>query len=192
MATCTDGPVTCWIANQADILNNVANSLAPVEQLLTGAAYIIGLSFAFKAIYVLKVYGEARTMMASNSSIKEPILYLIVAGVFIYFPSGVELVMNTTFGYSNPMAYGPVNSKNNMLNTLVGDGSVVGRPLSMVIQVIGIIAFIRGWVLLARSGAQGQPPGGTGKGLIHIFGGIIAINIIGTINIINNTLYGAG
>jgi intracellular multiplication protein IcmC len=83
-----------------------------------------------------------------------------------------------------------VNSSNQALDTLFGSGSVVGRPLAIIIQVIGLIAFVRGWVLVARSASQGQPPGGTGKGLIHVFGGILAINIVGTINMINNTLYG--
>ena len=44
--------------------------------------------------------------------------------------------------------------------------------------------------MIAKSASGGQQPGGTGKGLVHVFGGIFAINIVQTINIINNTLYG--
>jgi intracellular multiplication protein IcmC len=83
-----------------------------------------------------------------------------------------------------------VNSSNETINSLFGSGSLVGAPLTMIIRVIGLIAFVRGWVLIARSASQGQPPGGTGKGLIHVFGGILAINIVGTLNMINTTLYG--
>lgn len=188
----TTGSISSWITNQADILNNIANNLAPVQKLITGAAYIIGMSLAFKALYSLKVYGEARTMMASNSSIKEPIIYLIVATMFIYFPTGIDMVLTSTFGDANILQYQPVNGGDNQgaISTLFGSGSPVGRPLTMIIQTIGLVAFVRGWVLIARSAAQGQPPGGTGKGLIHVFGGILAINIVATINIINNTIYG--
>lgn len=189
-STCTGGGLACWAAGQADILTNIANSLAPVEKLITGGAYVMGCAFLFKAIYSLKVYGEARTMMSSNTSIKEPIAYLMVGAIFIYFPTGLDMVMQTTFGYTNILQYAPVNSENQAFSTLFGNGSAVGRPLTMIIQVIGLIAFVRGWVLIARSASQGQPPGGTGKGLIHVFGGILAINIVGTINMINNTLYG--
>lgn len=189
-STCTGGTVACWIASQADILTNIAKSLEPVERLLTGTAYLIGLAFAFKAIYSLKVYGEARTMMSSNASLKEPITYLIVAAIFIYFPTGLAILLQTSFGDSNILQYAPITSQNQTLNTLFGPGSVVGRPLVLLIQVIGLIAFIRGWVLIARSASQGQPPGGTGKGFVHVVGGILAINIVATLEVINNTLYG--
>lgn len=188
--SCTGGTVACWIASQADILNNIANSLIPVQRLITGGAYLIGCAFLFKAIYSLKVYGEARTMMSNNSSIKEPVVYLMVGAVFIYFPTAFSTLMQSTFGYQNVLQYAPINSSNATLDTLFGSGSAVGRPLTILLQVIGLIAFVRGWVLIARSASQGQPPGGTGKGLIHVFGGILAINIVGTINMLNNTLYG--
>lgn len=190
--TCTGGAVACWIVSQVDILTNIAKSLEPVERLLTGAAYIIGVVFAFKAIYSLKVYGEARTMMSSNASMKEPVTYLIVAAVFIYFPTGLGILLQTSFGDSSILEYAPVDSRNQTLNMLFGPGSVVGRPLTLLIQVIGLIAFIRGWVLIARSASQGQPPGGTGKGFVHVAGGILAINIVATLEVINNTLYGTG
>ena len=188
--SCTGGTVACWIASQADILNNIANSLIPVQRLITGGAYVMGCAFLFKAIYTLKTYGEARTMMSSNASVKEPIVYLMVGAIFIYFPTAFSVLMQSTFGYQNVLQYAPINSNNAALDTLFGSGSVVGRPLSILIQVIGLIAFVRGWVMIARSASQGQPPGGTGKGLVHVFGGILAINIVGTINMINNTLYG--
>lgn len=184
------GNILDWVSKQADILNNIAQSLQPVERLLTGAAYLIGLSLAFKAIYSLKVYGEARTMMSSNASIKEPLTYFLVSAVFIYFPTAFEIFLNSTFGYTSVLAYAPIHSDNNTLNTLFGPNSMVGRSLALIIQVIGLIAFIRGWVLISRSAGQGQPPGGTGKGIMHVFGGILAMNIVGTLEIINNTLYG--
>ena len=191
MATCTGGTVACWIASQANILNNIANSLAPVEKLITGGAYIIGCAFIFKAIYSLKMYGESKTMQSSSTSVKEPLAYLLIGAILIYFPTAFSAMMQTTFGYANILQYAPVNSSNQALDTLFGNGSAVGKPLTMLIQVIGLIAFVRGWVLIARSASQGQPPGGTGKGLMHVFGGILAINIVGTLNMINATLYGA-
>ncbi len=190
-STCVGGTVSCWIADQADILNNLANSLAPVERLITGVAYLMGCAFIFKAIYSLKAYGEARTMMSSNASIKEPLVYLVIGAIFIYFPTAFAVFMQTSFGYQNVLQYAPMNSNNQALNTLFGNGSVVGRPLAMLIQVIGLIAFVRGWVLISRSATQGQAPGSAGKGLMHVFGGILAINIVGTLNMVNNTLYGS-
>lgn len=190
MSDCTGGPVSCWVSSQVDILTNIANSMQPVERLISGAAYLMGLGFAIKALYSLKGYGESRTMMSSNTSIKEPLIYMLVAAMLIYLPTGFEVLMNSTFGYSSVLAYAPVNSNSEAIDTLFGPGSAVGASLALIIQTIGLVAFVRGWVLIARSASHGQQPGGTGKGLIHIFGGILAMNIVGTLQIINNTLYG--
>lgn len=179
-----------WLVSQANILNNIANNLAPIQRLITGAAYLIGCAFLFKAIYSLKVYGEARTMMSSNASIKEPMAYLFVGTLFIYFPTAVEIFLQTTFQSQTIWQYAPISGGNATLNSYFGSGSAIGKPLTMIIQVVGLVAFIRGWVLIARSASQGQPPGGTGKGFVHVFGGILALNIVQTLYIINNTLYG--
>ena len=190
MANCTGGSVSCWIAGQVDILANVANNMQSVERLVSGGAYLMGIAFAFKAIYSLKQHGEQKSMMSSNTSIKEPLVFFLVAGMLVYLPSAFHVVMQTTFGYSNVLAYAPTNSSNNALSVLFGQDSAVGPSLSIIIQTIGLIAFVRGWVLVARSASQGQPPGGMGKGLTHVFGGILAMNIVGTLQVINNTLYG--
>ncbi|RUR12243.1 type IV secretion protein IcmC [Legionella sp. km772] len=187
---CTGGTTACWLASQANILNNVANSMPAVEKLVTGAAYLIGLLFVFKAIATLRSYGESRTMMSNNGSMKEPLIYLASGAMLIYFPTAFKIFMQTSFGYENVLQYAPVNSPNNAFDTLFGSGSAVGEPLSIIIQVIGVIAFVRGWVLIARASGQGQQPGGTGKGLMHVCGGILAMNIVGTLDMINNTLYG--
>lgn len=189
MATCTDSGLPCWIANQVDVLANIAKSMEPLQRLISGAAYLIGIAFAIKALYCLKSYGESKTMMSNNSSIKEPLAYFLVAGMLIYLPTGFQILMNSTFGpNSSILAY--ADSNNPTIDALFGQDSAVGTSLALIIQTIGLISFVRGWVLIAKSASQGQPPGGTGKGMIHVFGGILAMNIVGTIQIINNTIYG--
>ena len=183
-------PTVPWIVSQANILANVAKSLPKVQALITGASYLIGMSMIFKAIFYLKIYGESRTMQTQSAHMKEPVMYFLIGSFLLYLPSGLHVLMSTTFGYSSPLAYAPVSSSNPSLNRLFGSGSLVGRPLVLIIQTVGLIAFIRGLVLIARAAGQGSQPGGTGKGLVHVFGGILAVNIVGTLQIINNTLYG--
>lgn len=189
-ADCQGYSVTCWISSQVDILTNIANNLHSVEHLVSGAAYLMGLGFMFKALFSLKEHGEQKSMMSNRSSIKEPAMYFLVGSMLLFLPSTFNMMMMTTFGYTNVLAYAPTNSNNSTINILFGQDSAVGAALSTIIQTIGLIAFIRGWVLIARSASQGQPPGGTGKGMIHVFGGILAMNIVGTLQMVNNTLYG--
>lgn len=186
MADCTGKGFSCWISSQVDILTNIASTLKPVQKLISGAAYLIGLSFAIKALYCLKSYGEQRAM-SSNSSLKEPMAYFLVAGMLIYLPTGFQILMNSTFGpNSSILAY----SDSSTMANFFGENSAAGSAITLIIQTLGLIAFVRGWVLIARSASQGQPPGGTGKGMIHVFGGILAMNIVGTLEILNNTIYG--
>lgn len=168
------------------ILTNIAHSLIPVQRLITGGAYLVGIGFAVKALFTLKTHGEQKSSMSSNSTLKEPILYFIVSAVFIYFPTAFEMLMNTTFGYSTVLSY----STGTAMSDWLGSESDIGRALTIIIQTIGLYAFVKGWMMIAKSSSTGQPPNGTGKGLTHVFGGILAVNIVGTIEMINNTLLG--
>lgn len=173
-------------SSQTTVLINIAKSLIPVQKLITGAAYVVGISFALKALYSLKIYGESKTMQSSSTSAKDPIFHLMVAGFLIFFPTGFEVIMNSTFGYSNVLAY----SDSTLTGSLFGGSSQLGNAVVVIFQTIGLYAFTRGWVLIARAASQGQQPGGTGKGLMHVFGGVLAVNIVGTIELLNNTLFG--
>lgn len=179
-----------WISSNIDIINNIAKTMEPIQKLITGAAYIMGIMFAIKALMTLKQFGESRSAMSGSShSIKEPLIYFLVSAVLLYFPTALRIMNNTVFGpdYS-PLSY--LTTQNPGGDFLFGSGSLVGKSLALIIQTIGGIAFVRGWLLIARASGQGQQPGGTGKGLMHVFGGILAMNIVLTLQIINNTLYG--
>lgn len=172
----------------ANVLVNVAESMAPVYHMITGAAYVIGIAFAFKALYSLKVYGEQRTMMSSQNSMKEPLMYLLIAAIFIYLPTGFAVLMTSTFGYSNVLAY--QSAGGGAASILFGpQNSDFGQSITIIIQTIGVIAFVRGWMNIARASGSGQQPGGVGKGLMYVVGGIFCMNIVGTVDVINNTLF---
>lgn len=185
----SSGSLFNWITSQADILNNIASNLPAVQRLISGAAYIIGIGFAFKAMYSLKNYGETRTS-GSQASLKEALTYLVVASVLLYMPTAVQVLLMTSFGSPNILAYAPVASNNASINVLFGS-SGIGLPLTIIIQTIGLWSFVKGWVMIARTASGGgQQQGGVSKGLVHVMGGVFALNIVETVNIINNTLYG--
>lgn len=172
-------------------LETIMSSLQSVEKLITAGAYLMGISFAVKAIYSMKTLAEQRSQQQTHGSLKEPLFYFLASAMLLYLPISVQMVLNTTFGQgSQILAYAPIESGSSTLNSLFGQSSAFGEVIALVVQVVGVIAFIRGWVLIARSATQGQQPGGTGKGLAHVFGGILAMNIVGTLQVVNNTLFG--
>lgn len=192
MANISVGSASDWLKSNSDMITNIANNMLPIQKLITGAAYLMGVVFIMKAILTLKQYGESRTAMSSGQqSLKEPLMYFLVGAFLLFFPTGLGVMLQTTFGEDSITDYRPIDSKNPTWNGLFGSGSAVGRALVLIIQTIGGIAFVRGWILIARGASHGQQPGGTGKGMVHIFGGVLAMNIVSTLQIINNTLYGS-
>jgi intracellular multiplication protein IcmC len=164
------------------MLVTLSNSFPGIWHLITGASYLLGILFASRAVFAFKVYGELRTMMASQTNLKAPITFFLVAGVFFYLPTAFQIIMVSTFGYSgiqNPLSYtGP---------TVAGLDQTSMVAVLQLIQIVGLIAFIRGWLILAHA-AQGQQGNTVGKGITHIIGGVLAMNIVGTAAVINASL----
>jgi intracellular multiplication protein IcmC len=163
------------------IFENLSATYPSIWKLLTAASYVLGFLFALKAVYVLKIYGQNMSMMSQTGSIKGPIFYFLVAGALIYLPTMFGTILNTTFGYSTPkpLEYAAGGS----VWTDQGLKAVLG-----IVQIVGLIAFIRGLIYIARAGDQGGQPGQMSRGLTHIIGGILAINIVGVKEVLWNTL----
>src|ERR1043166_2100570 len=66
------------------MLRNIASQLQPWFYVVTASFYILGAGLIYKALYGLKIYGESRTMMSSNASLKEPLTVATVGVAFLY------------------------------------------------------------------------------------------------------------
>lgn len=162
------------------MLLSIQQSLPQINNLAIGAAYVMGIAFIFKGIYDLKMYGEQRSMMSSSTSMKAPLFTLFAGAMCLFSPSAFNVVMMSTFGYGSPLAYDELNmSSSSALSTSA-------TIILQIIQVIGTYAFFKGWFLLARSGSQ-SGHGLFGQGLMHVVGGIFAMNVVGTCNVIAAT-----
>lgn len=149
-----------------------------IYRLVSAVAYLTGMILIFRAVYQLKVYGDMRTMMSAQTNLKSTLVLFIAGTALMYTPTALKIFMYSTFGTTNitdPMAYASGSS---------GDTAV--RAVLMVVQLIGIISFIRGWILLTQS----QSGGGHstfGKAVTHIIAGIFAVNIVGVRNLLQGT-----
>ncbi len=162
----------------AQMLINLQRSYPGIIKLITSFSFVAGIALTLNALYKLKVYGEIRTMMGGQTDLKGPLLMLLVAGVFLFLPTAVDTIMMTTFGTTafTPLSY--------ISKEAVGFEAGMEAVLGLV-QIVGLIAFIRGWLMIMKSSQQGQ--GGMGKGLIHVCGGIFAMNVSGTKEVIWST-----
>jgi intracellular multiplication protein IcmC len=179
------------ITGSFQIFYNIAESLIPVQYMVSGAAYVIGLAFSIKALLIFKHNSESRGQGGQGAgAIKEPYVYLFVAAMLIYLPSNFGTVMLSTFGYSNVLAYGSSGGNSLLFGNLLDGNSEFAYALTVMIQTIGMFAFVKGWIHVAKASTHGQTQGGIGKGLLHVFGGVLALNVVGTLEMLQNTLYG--
>ncbi len=167
------------IPTLSDALTNLSLNIPAVMQMVTAFAYIAGLFFVVEGIIELRRVGESRTMMSQEHGFKKPLVRLIIGGFLIYLPSAVQTGIATLWEVPYPTAY------------IANAGSasawqVVINNSFTILQLIGVIAFIRGLIILAQIGGHGQPV--FWRGMTHIIGGILCINMYDTVTMVENTL----
>ena len=174
-----------------NIFKNLLPSLLGLQKLITGTAYIIGVSLIMKGVMTLKQVGEHRNHMSQHHSLKEPMYYFLSGSFLLFLPSGLKIFLVTTFGSENIMSYTQINTSNSFINSITSSGDLA-HSLVLIVQIIGLVSFIKGWLIISKSGGQsGHQQGGFGKGIMHIFGGVLALNVVQSLNILSKTLYGS-
>jgi hypothetical protein len=117
-------------------------------------------------------------MMSQEHHLTRPIVMIVIGSLLLYLPSAVRIGMSTFWTDPNPYGYlDQQNSWEQFINVVY-----------IVIQFIGVLAFIRGLVILSHLGGHGGHQGQLSKGLTHIIGGIFCVNIYQFVQVIMITL----
>ena len=173
------GNINAGNINAATIISNLGKSIPNLMELVTAIAYVMGFFFVINGLFQLKKYGEQRSQASSEAHLKGPLIYLFVGAALIYLPTTIRTGF-TTF-WTEPMPYAYDTGKKDAWSDLI-------TASYMIIQLIGVIAFIRGLVMLTSLGGHGQQQGGLGKALAHIIGGILCIDLYDFLQTVFNTL----
>ncbi|MBU1628767.1 MAG: hypothetical protein KKH06_01595, partial [Gammaproteobacteria bacterium] len=160
------------------MLIGLEQNLPELWRFVTGATYLAGIFFAVRSLFLFKEYGEGFASQKSPD-IRKPLVCLLTATVLLYWPDIYHSLMETVYRTSTvtPYSYQKESDYTDLIK-------VCGH----VIQFIGFIAFIRGWMLLANIYQEGSRGGGLSKAMAHIIGGLLAINIFGTWLIVESSL----
>ncbi|MFC3908755.1 type IV secretion protein IcmC [Legionella dresdenensis] len=149
-----------------EMLGNLSRNMFPVQSLLSGLAYLLGIIFFLTAISKLHKIGESRANSSSHESIFVPVAYILAGSALLFLPSMVTSLSNTVFGAGNVLAYAKYSPYN------------IQSIMETIIRTAGFIWFIRGSVLMAHASHPGVKDGP--KGLAFMFAGILAINFENT------------
>jgi intracellular multiplication protein IcmC len=163
--------------NVQTMLQNLSNSVPELMKLVTATSYVMGMLFIMRGVIGLKHFGESRSAMSQEHSLKGPLILLGVGAALIYLPSSVRAGLTTFWDVPTPYAY---------RDQIASPYTEVLNASFMIVQLIGTIAFIRGLILLTQGGHGQQNQ--TSKAITHMIGGILCINIYQFIQVITNTL----
>lgn len=166
--------------NAATFITNFSKTIPHLMQLVTAVAYVMGMFFLVNGLFHLKKYGEQRSQASGEAHLKGPILYLFVGAALLYLPTTVRVGMSTFWVNPFPYQYDTDQS---------GAWADLLKASFMIIQLIGIISFIRGLVMLTHlGGAGGQQQGTLGKAFAHIIAGVLCIDLYDFLQTVFNTL----
>lgn len=161
----------------AAMILNLGASLEGISNLIAAVTYILGVLLIAKGIFRLRVMADQRSQMHQPMELGGPLISLLIGGMLIWSNTLLDSMTQTMWGTTSPLDYTP---------SLTGDYIAVWDVILKIMQIIGFIAFIRGWYYLTRVGQQSQP-GMVGKGLTHIIGGTMAYHMGATINVLMTT-----
>lgn len=191
-----------------EIMQNLRKVLTPAMGLLLTISFIAGIVFMLRGLLMLKSFSMPLTQASKPGEIAGPLVYIFVGTILIYIPSSTDVLSNTLFGSGVASIFPGASSGGSYVADLANMGkasdqilgyapvSIEGQWATMIdtivlyMEFIGFLAFLRGWFIIAQSGQPGVQPGSISKGIIHIVGGILAINFLPLVNAIHNTVVG--
>ena len=162
------------VPDVARMMETLKTNFLPIEMLITGFAYVAGLGLIFSAMHKLRAYGEVRTMMPSNAQMMGPVVQFLIGTFLMFLPSIITISVTSIWGTDSLLAW-PGDT---------GDWDKIMGAVFGIVQILGYIALVKGLMLMSRAAQQGAQQGTFGKGMVHFFGGILAINIWGTVKVI--------
>jgi hypothetical protein len=169
-------------ADAMTMVNNVLQTIPQLTMLVTAFAYVMGMGFVVKGLMDLKTAAISAASSSGGGDGKATLghclLILMVGACLLYLPSAIHVV-SSTFWKEVPFAYEGDNSQ----------FSLIIKLFFSVIQLVGVIGFIRGLVILSHNqpASNGNASSFT-RGVTHLIGSILCIYMSATITVIMNTL----
>ncbi len=187
------------VQSMEQILVNVKALVRPITGLVLIISFLLGILMMLRGLLMMRQFALPINQASKPGEIAGPLVHLFVGAILIYIPAASDSLSLTLFDI-------------NIANTSIMDINTSASPkasqellgytetvikdqwaalfdtIVVYIQLIGFIAFIRGWLLIGESGNPGVQPGSISRGVVHVIGGILAINFVPFIQALQETL----
>ena len=164
------------------MLTTLRKKLPTVVRLVIAISYVTGIWFIYSGFYQLKLYGDARTMMSNSATIGKHVAKVVLGIVLLMMPQIINIMIWSLWGNDYSMDLYPDFSGSSL-----NEWAPTLKSAIAIIRVFGYISFLRGFMMLSKASSQQSQPGSISKGAMHVIGGLLCINIIGTINVVKSS-----
>lgn len=214
--SCDPSSQSCIDPGSIDIYayfqNILTQDYTPILHITTTIAYLIGLCFIIAGLMRLYRHGQGQQMMYRVSPLSTT-LYFIAGIVLISFVPYLNMLSNSFFGttvndvlmtqcqspdvnasgfYTGSNSFCPMLAYASDISNAQSTNDIASGVKYMVFALmflVGIIAFIRGMIVLVKLG-EGSQGHSLGRALTFIIAGIVAINMDSVYGLLGNILSG--
>lgn len=159
------------------------HNLHTASVILQDFAIAAGAILMYLGFMKFKRYGEMRTFMSTQMTMSTPLMLVLGGSILMFTPYLLGTALEAFWSTANPLTY--------MGNTTPGMEGIM-HAIIIFIRLLGMGVFIRGWIMLAKSGGEGVQPGMRSKALMHLFIGVLMMHFLGTEHLIMEALGFAG
>lgn len=152
------------------------HSLGTIGNIIQDVSILMGVGLFMASLFRLKRYAEMRTFMSYQLTIWGPLMMMIASILLLCLPIVVRTALLNFWSTNTPLYYhGPLNSYQQLI-----------PPVIVFVRLIGVCSFMRGILLLSRCGSEHSPPGNLSKSMLHMFGGLLCVHILGTVALVKS------
>jgi hypothetical protein len=167
--------------------NLIYNIKDPMVFLLSTIAIVIGVFLIMRGLMKAAKYG----LDPRANSVQSVLAHLIIGAILIVVGQSLSVMLSSLFGVGTVADSSIISWSilNNFGPNTQQFQTAIYAALTFF-QLIGMIAFIRGWLILKDS-VEGKGQATFAQGMTHIIGGVCAINIYYILVVFDNT-FGTG
>lgn len=171
------------LLDASDMLVNISHIVPQLMQLATALSYVSGMWLMISSIASMSKATTFASPQQGQVSMGSLLRKLFVGAGLVYLPSVVDIGTVTLFSTTTPISY--ITQTSSKLAQFINDAF-------QIIYLIGVISYIKGLYELAYEGTfqsqDGNHHSRFKKGITHMIGGALCINIQLTLQMVFSSL----
>jgi len=167
--------------NLAEMFKAFSTNVPAMMKMVSFGAICAGAFLILRAILLLPQVEQGR---AEGSKV----LWILISGIGLWSILPMITISMNTVGMSGGNAVSLINTKYSQAQDSSIDGAIAAAMV--FVQLLGLIAFVRGTLILKALGENKD--GAMGRAMTHIFGGAAAINIAWTVKLLAVSIGASG